>query len=1716
MCSHFSKKNWIRFIFIISFCFISVADTFGTTYYEIWRNTTNNSSSATRIKEWYTSTSYDDPQPSPGQHNYYWVKVVTANTAYDDHSNMTTEVTGKLWVTCPTSAVQGQYSRILYKARLEPFGFYNEGNLTNYLREDDSFSDDTMTQWNYPQVISISGTTAWEYEWTKDVIISNYEPLNSTAEVYGTFDFLHGNHSPYTYHVTPQTNVISCAVVSSYSSPPSGANASQGTYPDKIRIQWNPASGVSSFSSSCEGWRSVDYALTVQSSGASNVSISSSTGHGGATAYNLSLASGTSVSLTAPPTSGSMVFTGWTGAVTSSNQTISLTMTGNKTVTANYAAPSYTLTVNSSGAGGVSISSSTGHGGITNYTKTVTSGTSVTLTAPRLVLTPIGEVVFTGWTGSVSSSNQSITFTMDGNKTVTANYPAPSCTLTVNSSVASGVSITSSTGHGGTTNYTKTVTWGTSVSLTAPASSGGMTFTGWTGDVTSGSPTISFSTDGNKTVTANYMAPTYTLTVNSSGTSGVSVTSSTGHGGITNYTKSVNDGSSISLTAPATASGKTFIGWTGDVSSGSQTISFSMNGHKTVTLNYATTTYQLTTSVSGGNGTLSPSSRPYGEGIVVILTATADDGYRVKAWSGTDNDLSKANTNTVTMNNNKSVTVEFEIGQENPSGWNVDLYDLHNSNLYPYPSGTNTGNAPFIEQWSVPGIAMKTGDVDGDGALELVTSDGSNLYVYGNDGQLKWQMATTSSLNALADVTGDGKLEILMNMKNGAVARIDAYDISRPNSLVKTFTTSVDLNYGNVSARGVVDLDQNGSLELIATKGAAWVQGRGVVVFNCETANELWYYDVGPFVQYPAVGDVAGLLTDAEILHGSGGPSNGVTGADGSTDSECYAFLVDASGNSLWRKQFEGYGFADASTGLCDIDNNDRLDIIATSYSHGWDLWGGSTGRVYILDPISGEPISGLEHNFAMPVTLGGFADLDEDDIPEILVNKIDGAIQTGSILALSPISGLPVKYEFFIPGSTLTVLFINDLNGDGKLEVIVKSTPAEGADNTLYVLDNELNLLWSMNMPEGFTQAIVSDIDEDSMNEIIIAVAGNVVVLEGNEYFDVVGDFDGDGDVDMIDFGIMANEWLLTNDPMNPMADPDLILETDLNGDCYVDFLDLAIFVSNWLEGISTVEKRDAVLVPKWSSSISVEIDGSTGRICLPPIFVPSSYKLTGLAAENDTAYLLMTQETGFYPNITTRQQLLTLNLKTNDVINAIDLALASNEPGLFDIMVLNGNVYGSWADSQKNIVKIRKIETNGTLTDVLSQGRPGGVSPFQPLLAGNAETNSVVLALISSYEIPLPSYSYCVIDPTNWTISYQVAESSSAPFNIIMRNDGLYLVEDKQPYHFYSSQSILSIPDFSTVENLYSPNTLGLTSSYNTSRKKFTSDEFKFTYDSSFPAVATLENSNYSGTDIKSNRLFRQGQIGWHADSNISNFAMPEETSIDNVGLNNFSWLQSAGTPVQITTTLEPPGNLSLCKLMHNEFELNIDTAQRGIYNLTAQIDLQGRYTIGNTQSNHSIHVNNSLVYSFAVDPVNGNLVGNGAFDLSTYGWNNANLVVSDSDVSLRPHVLWMTPVDFKPEDVNQVIELPLSENMTLSLDYRLDTFPGDTCNLVITLAGKPIAIINDIQPSSDYTHFQTSIIDPDFQNLSNAVLRFQLSSTGSSWFYVDDVNLAVLVNE
>ena len=73
---------------------------------------------------------------------------------------------------------------------------------------------------------------------------------------------------------------------------------------------------------------------------------------------------------------------------------------------------------------------------------------------------------------------------------------------------------------------------------------------------------------------------------------------------------------------------------------------------------------------------------------------------------------------------------------------------------------------------------LSTGDIDGDGDLDLLTGDASNLNVYRNNGTgIFTATATvpqTGNMTTLADLDGDGDLDLLQQNSRGQSVKLAA------------------------------------------------------------------------------------------------------------------------------------------------------------------------------------------------------------------------------------------------------------------------------------------------------------------------------------------------------------------------------------------------------------------------------------------------------------------------------------------------------------------------------------------------------------------------------------------------------------------------------------------------------------------------------------------------------------------------------------------------------------------------------------------------------------------------------------------------------------------------------------------------------------------------------------------------------------------------------
>jgi hypothetical protein len=219
------------------------------------------------------------------------------------------------------------------------------------------------------------------------------------------------------------------------------------------------------------------YTLTVDTTNpSSGVAITANladiNGHtSGSSPFSLTYASGATVILTAPATSGSNTFSSWTGCTSTSGAACTVTLSANTTITANYSTPTatvYLVTVDSaSPASGAAITATpadnTGiSSGTTPLTLRYNAGTAVTLTASSAA----GGNGFSSWSGCAASTNP-CALTVNANATVTATYSASVPAITISPSSGS-ITI------GNSQQFTVTVTGlsGSSVTWSVAAPSG--------------------------------------------------------------------------------------------------------------------------------------------------------------------------------------------------------------------------------------------------------------------------------------------------------------------------------------------------------------------------------------------------------------------------------------------------------------------------------------------------------------------------------------------------------------------------------------------------------------------------------------------------------------------------------------------------------------------------------------------------------------------------------------------------------------------------------------------------------------------------------------------------------------------------------------------------------------------------------------------------------------------------------------------------------------------------------------------------------------------------------------------------------------------------------------------------------------------------------------------------------------------------------------------
>ncbi len=412
----------------------------------------------------------------------------------------------------------------------------------------------------------------------------------------------------------------------------------------------------------------------------------------------------------------STYFSGWTGSITDDTPNISVVMDGNKTVTANYVSSGYALNVNTQGQGNINLngwyylasgtqpvlkanvwggwvfSEWTGDlpvgadahnpelpvlmdqdrsiiGVFIQDSKTLTviidgpgstspagsaaPGTSYEYNSGQNVCVQalgVAEGAFEYWSGDIGGSNptgNTVCVNMDQDRTITAHYTAANWSLTL---VASGNGSTNPAP--GTYGYLN----GTWAYFSVNLLSGGDAFSHWSGDIGGTTPESfwgSITMDQNRTITANFTAGEYTLTLDKTGPSSGGVSPLPG-------TYAYLNGQTAHLGASSNSSAY-FAGWSGDVDSDTPSLDVVMESNKAVTANFADSGYLLNVGTDGQGWVSLPNTSYFAVGTEPVINAHTQNGWEFDHWSGDlPNGADPNNADLpVLMDQNRTITAHF-------------------------------------------------------------------------------------------------------------------------------------------------------------------------------------------------------------------------------------------------------------------------------------------------------------------------------------------------------------------------------------------------------------------------------------------------------------------------------------------------------------------------------------------------------------------------------------------------------------------------------------------------------------------------------------------------------------------------------------------------------------------------------------------------------------------------------------------------------------------------------------------------------------------------------------------------------------------------------------------------------------------------------------------------------------------------------------------------
>lgn len=360
-------------------------------------------------------------------------------------------------------------------------------------------------------------------------------------------------------------------------------------------------------------------------------------------------------------------------------------------------------------------------------------------------------------------------------------------------------------------------------------------------------------------------------------------------------------------------------------------------------------------------------------------------------------------------------------------------------------------------------IARGIGDVDGDGASEIVTSAPTfgaagrpvgpgKIYVYsGRSGRLLWSRVGSDSgeslgigLEGAGDVDGDGAGDVIAGAPGSGKAYV--YSGRDGRTLLTLSGTEQAEGFGR-SASGAGDVNGDGHEDVIVGAPASNAAARGAgraYVFSGKDGSLLLALDG------EAEGDAFGSIVAGQKGGRRTSVLVGAPGGGARNTGRVYAFEA-MSRVAKWSIDSDSSGAALGAmfTSMVGDVNGDRVpDIYASDFTNSAN--GPATGRVYVHSGADGRrllQLTGEKAGDGFGIGSADLGDVNQDGYADLVLGAwqhSSAAPSGGKIYVYSGKDGSLLRsITGRIPGETLgfDAAGVGDIDGDGVVDLLVTST---------------------------------------------------------------------------------------------------------------------------------------------------------------------------------------------------------------------------------------------------------------------------------------------------------------------------------------------------------------------------------------------------------------------------------------------------------------------------------------------------------------------------------------------------------------------------------------------------------------------------------------------------------------------------------------------------